>query len=102
MKLLMTIGLILGLTAAATADAHSGINGRQWNQSARIDAGLARGALTPRETARLSARQAHIRHVEGHYRADGHLGPYERADLQRRLNRNSAAIWRQAHDRQRW
>lgn len=102
MKLLMTIALVLGLTAAAAADAHSGINGRQWNQASRIHAGVARGALTPAEAHRLGARQANIAHVEYHYRADGHLGPYERADLQRRLNRNSAAIWRQAHDRQRW
>ena len=102
MKFLLPILLAFGLSCAHTVDAHSGINERQWNQSARIDAGVARGALTPREAARLDARQAHLRRVESHYRADGRLGPHERADLQRRLNRNSAAIWRQAHDRQRW
>ena len=73
-----------------------------YRDGARIHAGVAHGALTPREAARLGARQAHIRHIEHHYRADGHLGPRERADLQRRLDRSSAAIRRQAHDRQRW
>ena len=102
MKLLLPLLLALTFSVASSADAHSGVNGRQWHQSARIDAGIARGALTPAETARLGARQARIGHIEQHYRADGYLGPYERADLQRRLNRSSAAIWRQAHDRQRW
>ncbi|MBK9657059.1 MAG: hypothetical protein IPO66_17075 [Rhodanobacteraceae bacterium] len=102
MKLLLPLLLALTFSVASNADAHSGVNGRQWHQSARIDAGIARGALTPAETARLGARQARIGHIERHYRADGYLGPYERADLQRRLNRSSAAIWRQTHDRQRW
>ncbi len=102
MKWLLPLLLTLGLCLANGADAHSGVNGRQWHQSARIDAGIARGALTPAETARLGARQARIGHIEQHYRADGYLGPYERADLQRRLNRSSAAIRRQTHDRQRW
>ena len=102
MKLLLPLLLALALSLANGADAHSGVNGRQWQQSARIHAGVARGALTPAETARLGARQARIGHIERDYRADGYLGPYERADLQRRLNRSSAAIWRQTHDRQRW
>lgn len=102
MKLLLPLLLALALSVANSANAHSGINGRQWHQSARIDAGIARGALTPVETARLGARQARIEHIEYHYRADGRLGPYERADLQRRLNRSSTAIWRQTHDWQRW
>ena len=102
MKLLLPILLALALSVAHDADAHSGINGRQSHQAARIHAGVARGALTPAESARLGARQARIGHIENHYRADGYLGPYERADLQRRLNRSSAANWRQTHDRQRW
>lgn len=101
MKFALPLLLALGLVAGARADAH-GIDHRQWNQSARIDAGLARGALTPREAWRLDARQDRIAHIEWHYRADGRLGPWERADLQRRLNRSSAAIRRQAHDWQRW
>jgi hypothetical protein len=102
MKILPSILLALALAASTAAQAHSHINARQGYQSARIDAGVARGALTPREAARLDTRQAHIARVEHHYRADGRLGPYERADLQRRLDRNSAAIRRQTHDRQRW
>ena len=102
MKVLLPILLALGLVVISAADAHSSVNARQWNQGARIHAGVAHGGLTLREAARLGARQAHIRHIEHHYRADGHLGPRERADLQRRLDRSSAAIRRQAHDRQRW
>jgi hypothetical protein len=102
MKSLLSILLALAFAASAAAEAHSSINARQGYQSARIDAGVARGALTPREAARLDTRQAHVARVEQHYRADGRLGRYERADLQRRLDRNSAANRRQAHDRQRW
>jgi hypothetical protein len=102
MKILPSILLALALAASAAADARAPVDARQAYQSARIDAGVARGALTPREAARLDTRQTHVARVEHHYRADGRLGPYERADLQRRLDRNSAAIRRQAHDRQRW
>lgn len=101
MKLALPLLLALGLVAGTRADAH-GIDGRQWTQSTRIEAGLARGALTPHEAWRLRARQQRIGHIERHYRADGRLGPWERADLHRRLDRSGAAIWRQAHAWQRW
>lgn len=102
MKVLLPLLLALGLVATGAADAHSRIDTRQWMQSERIHAGITRSALTPFEATRLGARQARIHRIEHRYRADGYLGPRERADLQRRLDRNSAAIWRQAHDRQRW
>ena len=50
---------------------------------------------------RLEAQEARIRAEEFRYRHnDGHLGPRERADLQRDLNRESRRIAQQKHDGQ--
>jgi hypothetical protein len=50
---------------------------------------------------RLEAQEARIRAEEFRYRQnDGHLGPRERADLQRDLNRESRRIAQQKHDGQ--
>jgi hypothetical protein len=57
--------------------------------------------LTRREARRLTREQRHIRREERRYRCnDGHLGPWERRDLRRDLNRSSRHIYRQKHDRQ--
>ena len=59
------------------------------------------GELTGREFVRLEAQEARIRAEEFRYRRnDGHLGPRERADLQRDLSRESRRIAQQKHDGQ--
>ena len=99
--LLACLALLVANTAMATCGAP--INARQAIQQARIHQGLHEGDLTFRERARLEARQQHVRRVESRYRAnDGVLGPMERCDLNRRLDANSAQIWRERHDRQRY
>lgn len=99
--LLVPLTLALALAAGA-GQAHPqaapGVDHRQAHQQARIAQGVASGALTGRETRALAAEQAAIRREERLYRADGVLGPWERADLHRDLNRASRHIARQKHD----
>ncbi len=93
--------LIAGSAALAlsTAADAATVNARQRHQQLRIAQGLATGSLTVREAVRLEARQVSIARQQARMRAnDGVLGPGERAVLQQRLDRASAAIWRQKHD----
>jgi polyhydroxyalkanoate synthesis regulator phasin len=79
----------------------AGVNARQHNQMERIRQGIASGELTREEARRLLQEQRAIRREETAYQSDGVLGRAERADLHRDLNRSSAGIARQRHDRQR-
>jgi hypothetical protein len=93
--------LIAGSAFAGTRD--PGINYRQARQHERIAQGVASGELTARETARLIAEQREIAAEERYYRRDGRLSAWERADLERDLDRASRDIYRQKHDAQtRW
>lgn len=75
-----------------------GVNARQHHQQHRIREGVRSGELTRRETARLAEGQRDIRQLERAYRSDGTLTRVERRDLQRELNQQSRAIYRQKHD----
>lgn len=95
------MGIVVGLAAMGAGEARASVNGREHVQRERIAAGYRSGELTNREAARLSARQARIRAEEWRYRHnDGHIGPWERADLNRDLNRASRNVYRQRHDGQ--
>ena len=97
----LAAGAALAFAALASSGAHAqGIDQREANQQARIQQGVMRGQLTPREAARLEHRQRHIRHAEMHARADGVMTPRERARLQRMQMRASRDIYRQRHDGQ--
>lgn len=88
----LILGSLLAALMLTNAASAATINQRQATQSARISAGIASGDLTRHEAQRLRAQQIHIHRVERVCRADGVLGPAERADLNRRLNRASGAI----------
>jgi hypothetical protein len=94
----VALALVAGSASAGTADAN--INHRQARQHARIADGVASGQLTARETARLNAEQRAIAAEERFYKRDGRLTAWERADLQRDLDRASRDIYRQKHDAQ--
>jgi hypothetical protein len=104
----MTIrGLHRGLAAAlATAfialhagDAGAGVNGREHAQRDRIRAGRHDGSLTGVETRHLVRQQGRIeRYEQRSRRDDGHLGPHERARLDRMLDRSSANVYRARHN----
>jgi hypothetical protein len=99
-KRTLAIGLLTFIGCAGLGSA-GGVDQRQYNQRHRIGQGIASGELTRRETARLATEQAWIRAEERRYRCSGAgLGPLERLDLQRDLNRASRDIYRQKHDRQ--
>ena len=83
------------------APSEASINGRECRQRERIQEGRQSGQLTNHEAARLAREQARIRREEHRYRAnDDRLGPRERANLQRDLNRANRRICRQTHDGQ--
>lgn len=97
---LMAVTALAGLLLGG-GDAGATVNGRERHQRGRIAAGYRSGELTSLEAARLTAQQARIRAEEWRYRHnDGRLGPWERADLHRDLNRASRNVCRQRHDGQ--
>jgi hypothetical protein len=91
--------MIAGAATAGTADPY--VNLRQFQQAQRIGQGVASGALTPAETARLAAELRAIRIEERVYQSDGVLTRFERADLNRDLNAASRDLRFQKHDGQR-
>ncbi len=92
----VTATLALGANASAGT-----INRREHNQRQRIAQGVRSGELTWREAARLGREETRIHNEERRFRSnDGHLGPRERAKLERDLDRTSRDIYRQKHDGQ--
>jgi hypothetical protein len=78
-----------------------GVNQRQAQLSARIDAGVQNRSLTAAEAARLRAESDDLARLEARYRASGGLSAAERADLDRRFDRLSRQIRANRHDDQR-
>ncbi len=89
---------------AATAPANTTpvIHQRKINQQKRIAQGVKSGELTPKETAHLENREAHINRETRRMKAanGGTLTPAEKAKITRQQNRTSRAIYRQKHDAQ--
>ncbi len=81
-------------------EATPGVDRRQERQAARVAAGAASGALTPREQRRLHREQRAIVRSETRAQADGTVTPQERRHLRHQQNRASRDIARQKHDRQ--
>lgn len=77
------------------------INARQHRQQVRIIRGERSGALTYREANRLERRSGRINAVEARdRRSGGRFTLAERRQVQRDLNHESRAIYRQKHDAQ--
>ncbi len=88
---------VLGLGIVSMA----GINCREYREQQRINQGIRSGELTRREAERLEAGMARIRTDERFARmSGGGISSRERARLERELNRESRAIYRQKHDGQ--
>jgi hypothetical protein len=75
------------------------INARQATIENRINMGIRNGALTRPEAVRLRSEARRINVLERRYRAHG-LSPWERRDLERRLDDLQARVHVQRHDRQ--
>ena len=103
---------VLGFTASAAAlagflvlpsSAEAGrIKKRAENQQDRIAQGVRSGELTPRETARLEGREAHLNREVKDMREDngGTLTNREKLRVNHQQNRLSRGIYRQKHDGQ--
>ncbi len=103
MKALLRV-LVLGATTAAfmlPATAQT-IHQRKVHQQKRIAQGVKSGQLTPRETAHLEGREAHLNHETARMRANngGKLTPAEKARVTHQQNHISRSIYRQKHDAQ--
>jgi Ni/Co efflux regulator RcnB len=96
------VTLALGLTFvmpvasfAAPARQHPrGVNAREHRQAARIRHGVRDGEINRREADKLFADEAAVRAEERVYRSGDGLGPRERRDLERDLNRTNREIRR--------
>lgn len=86
--------------AAPASAATPGIDKRQANQEQRIDQGVAKGSLTPREARRLERQQGAIDRAENKAKADGTVTKQERRRLHHAQDHSSKSIHRQKHDRQ--
>ena len=98
-RFLFAAVFVLGAAAVSLASPR-GINAREHREQQRINQGIRSGELTRREARRLEAGLARIRIDERFARSDGNLTLRERARLERELNRESRAIYRQKHDNQ--
>jgi WXXGXW repeat (2 copies) len=88
-----------GRPATASMDS---VNGRAYNQQARIANGVASGRLTPGETSRLEGREANVnREVRNERQANGGtLTPQERQQVNRQQNNMSKSIEKEKHNPQ--
>ena len=97
----MTAGVALAIASFGTLAAGTAtprVDQREANQQARIDAGVASGQLTARETNRLDKEQARIADAEAKDKADGTVTATERQQLHRMQNHVSKNIYMQKHD----
>lgn len=114
MKNLKSIVFIVSLFSMTAAFAHSGgyytqpgydnhsyqnrVDRRQGNQQRRIESGIYRGRLTPREIERLSWQQNKIARIENRFKSDGWLSRRERLILQKKQNQASRRIYEFKHN----
>ena len=95
----LTLAAVLGgIAVPAAAQPASRMARREARQCLRIERGLSCDQLGRREARRLYLGQRHIRRMELRARADGRVGPRERARIHRALDRQDARIWRLRHN----
>ena len=106
-KIILTAILtgLMSATAFAQTPATLGTNtpkidARQAKQEARIQQGVASGALNAKEATRLENGQARVATAEANAKADGTVSKQERAKLTHMENKQSRHIKRQKHDKQ--
>ena len=88
------------LPALAQTTSTPRIEQRQANQQQRIDQGVASGALTDKEAARMDKGQTHVQNMENKAAADGKVTMKEKARIEHAQDVQSKRIYRQKHDRQ--
>ena len=97
----LTVAACAALLGTASAPAQTPIKNRQQAQRARIARGVESGELTRPESRRLRRNERRIhRSIVNDRRDGGGFTRPERAKARKRLNQQSRAIRRQAHDNQ--
>jgi hypothetical protein len=96
------LGMLL-LPTAASADSGTTwgthwLNARQAQQDTGTDAGIANGALTEREVARIERHDQRLDNASDRALSDGDLSRGEFRRLNRAYNHESRFIYRQKHD----
>ena len=94
---LLTVIILFSQVASAGTNS-AGIDNRQHHQSKRIIQGINSGELNAKETVKLSAQQARIRHQERRFKSDGHFTLRERARIHNRQRHASRNIHRKKHN----
>lgn len=88
----------IGAFAQAASAVTPRVDQREANQQARIDKGVASGALTAHETNRLDKQQARVASADTAAKADGRVTAKERAHLHRMQNHGSREIHALKHN----
>jgi hypothetical protein len=83
---------------ARTEALEAAIDRREANQQRRIEAGIAKGQLTPAETTRLQQLETRITTMESTFKTDGKLTKDDAKQLREALNEASLQIWAERHD----
>ena len=96
---LLAASTLAGFALPAAAAPWMNVNQRQAQIDHRIDVGVRNGSLTRREAANLRYEFQGIARLETQYRRTGGLQRWEMRDLDRRLDRLSARIRIDRHDR---
>jgi hypothetical protein len=103
MMMRASIAVLASATLFVAGAAYAGpIQDRMLRQDARIDQGVASGALTPRETQRLESEQDVIARTRGRALADGSMTPSEARRITWEQNRASRDIYRLKHNDRTW
>ena len=95
-----TTMILTAVLLVAPAAFAARVDRRQVHQQKRIAQGVASGALTPVETARLETREAGLQHEKHEMRVDngGTLTKGDKVVLEHQQDKLSRAIYRQKHD----
>jgi len=97
---LTTLLAVAALSLVAALAPAQNVNKRLQNQNKRINQGIKDGQLTRNQVDALRSKDASVRARELNDRAhdNGKLTPRERANLNKSLNKDSKAIYRDRHD----
>ena len=97
---LATAAVLGALFSTAVLANAGGIERRDAINKERIEQGIRSGQITPREAARLRAKQARIERMEAHARRDGVLTEREKGRIEVAQNDLSRNIRHEKHDGQ--
>lgn len=96
---IVTAAMIATVLLIFTQSASAGyFKDRQLEQKDRIEHGISRGQITPREAETLYGEQRQVRQLTWYFLADGKLTEAEYYVLVKRLNRSNDLIYRYKHN----